>query len=786
MRSLSTTLEKAQKAGAKNALVKIVLTYDGNTYTYTKARIIDIKQTEDGSRQSAQILLDNNDGTLTDLDLKGYQGVLSYGLTTSAGDEYSACAPMWVLAQEFDSDPNKLTCTLSMVGICNLMADDEASAKYMPADDDTKTVKTLVNEVIGATMACFNHCTAYQVEWDAGYDALADTYKPKDAFRVYIGNNRLSAMNRLLEYTLNVAVVKDDGKIHIMKPTTTGSSYDYEYSLDRGQHVFFSKALRNRLVTPNYIVVKSREDDDPQYSGYATDADSYAKLPKRHYKLTRLESNAQGTAIAEALLARAQMWCEGGAANVPLNVGAEAFDYVKVTDSREDDSRTGNTGKLVRNYNARKNEWTMGFAFGNWQTVRKVLANLGITSDEIENYFSRLTVGDLYVEHILAENMDFIWIDPDNTIDLSQIGDNIDNLGDGELYARVKTLHLDAGQIKLDEYILYNPGYNASEKRRTFTATPTTPYDIGDLWLDADTVKRCTTARASGAYVAGDWTQTTLDALADGVTYQRVKSASLTAEGLVILDEVVAGTYGLVYSTDIQAGSIKLSSVVQTSSYQTATSSQKSSWTNKPDDLDDPNIEGVTYKRVKATEVDAGRITLTVANYFSGKYSGKWYQDIVSAAGVTIEAGVGINIFGKDSALRTRATETGTVQCYVGTDGGIYAGAGAVKLSATGLLLDSAMSYGILKMKYGSNEGKISLSSGGDIMLEPESGQDVAIFAKRFDLANTESHMLARKTSAPTSPSNGMMVYNPSSGYLNIYDGPAARWWHCDRTWDFV
>ena len=48
----------------------------------------------------------------------------------------------------------------------------------------------------------------------------------------------------------------------------------------------------------------------------------------------------------------------------------------------------------------------------------------------------------------------------------------------------------------------------ADAKRRCFTTTPTTPYDVGDLWAEGSTgdIKRCTTARSSGAYVAGDWT----------------------------------------------------------------------------------------------------------------------------------------------------------------------------------------------------------------------------------------------------------------------------------------
>jgi len=52
----------------------------------------------------------------------------------------------------------------------------------------------------------------------------------------------------------------------------------YGYSLSTGQHSFFSKAYRQKLILPNKIVVSSQADDSPSYSGEATDAASYALL----------------------------------------------------------------------------------------------------------------------------------------------------------------------------------------------------------------------------------------------------------------------------------------------------------------------------------------------------------------------------------------------------------------------------------------------------------------------------------------------------------------------------
>lgn len=47
----------------------------------------------------------------------------------------------------------------------------------------------------------------------------------------------------------------------------------------------------------------------------------------------------------------------------------------------------------------------------------------------------------------------------------------------------------------------------ADGKRRVFTATPTTPYDVGDLWTQGTSgdLMRCQSARASGSYNSADW-----------------------------------------------------------------------------------------------------------------------------------------------------------------------------------------------------------------------------------------------------------------------------------------
>lgn len=54
----------------------------------------------------------------------------------------------------------------------------------------------------------------------------------------------------------------------------------------------------------------------------------------------------------------------------------------------------------------------------------------------------------------------------------------------------------------------------AGTKKRIFTAQPSAPYDIGDLWVDGSVVKYCTIARAADAspsYLASEWTLTATD-----------------------------------------------------------------------------------------------------------------------------------------------------------------------------------------------------------------------------------------------------------------------------------
>ncbi len=488
----------------------------------------------------------------------------------------------------------------------------------------------------------------------------------------------------------------------------TGTDYDYEYRfLVDTYHTFFNKTIRNRFVDPNKEIVNSHPGHIPAYTGSATSATSFALAQKIHTTYRRLVSDAEAALIAAAIIEQNELDAESGSAIVPMNCGQEIWDYVKFTDAREGgDTKVGNVQYIERNVDVTKSMGKGGYDM----TLR-----FGRASQQSQFGLDSLTVGG--------------GVNPEILNRINRLTDDI-----LDLYQNQYTMLTDG--FRIDQTLVYGAGYDPTDKRRVFTATPTTPYVVGDLWLEAGIIKRCTTARASGSYTAGDWTTVKLDDVAEGTTYSRVLTTSISAGKILLsqaegtLDNIANGTYGKVLTTDISAGHILLSSVVQSASYRTASDTEKGVWNGKPDDMDEiPN--GVTYLKTLATQIDAGRISLTAANYYSGKFSGEWYSG--GASGVDIDATHGINIYGVANALTTRATKTGTIQCYVGADGKIYAGAGAVVLDASGIKIKGQLLYlqhtdGVDKgYLYGGTTRLMLTASNAPLYLAPGTGYNIEI-----------------------------------------------------------
>lgn len=340
----------------------------------TTNRILDLRHPEDEWSQTAQIVIDNRDGNLTNLAIDGYSAVISKGYNTSDGDEYSATAPLTVIAQKTDSMQGENVTSLGCAGLWNMFGEDKANAAYRPDDDNTDTVKTILTAVAKGSgtggLSCFDHCTEHDITYDTSNwdDDIIDDFIPADYFSVNLNESRLSVIKKLLRLTKCKARVSNDAgvaTIHIFKPTITGTSYDYEYNDAVTEHNFFEKSVRTRLVIPNKVTVSNHPDHEDSYTGTATDNTSYEALGQRYipeYRYARPISNAQAALIATAVLQGYQLARERGHGRAMMNVYQEVMDYVKITDSWASDTRVGNIGSLVSHY--RPGAWDFEFRFG--------------------------------------------------------------------------------------------------------------------------------------------------------------------------------------------------------------------------------------------------------------------------------------------------------------------------------------------------------------------------------------------------------------------------------------
>lgn len=91
-----------------------------------------------------------------------------------------------------------------------------------------------------------------------------------------------------------------------------------------------------------------------------------------------------------------------------------------------------------------------------------------------------------------------------------------------------------------------------SSKKRNFTTTPTTPYDVGDTWITSGSTYFCTTARPSGAFNQSDWTlqQLTIQSL-DGNLQANINGD----KNLLMVDDVIYYSNPVLDSFNTSTGS---------------------------------------------------------------------------------------------------------------------------------------------------------------------------------------------------------------------------------------
>lgn len=175
-------------------------------------------------------------------DFSGYRAQLAYGMVTPSGEKYSYCAPMWVKSQVNHSEEGRLTATLELMGIPDMLAQDEATYDLELPATDNNTVEDILTALLTGGLingvAPFYPAPNYTVVVDS-CDSLINTFKPRRNFKIVVGDNRLAKIQELLQFTqcrirwggpetdLDNAVYP----VHIFNPVISGSVYDYTYEI---------------------------------------------------------------------------------------------------------------------------------------------------------------------------------------------------------------------------------------------------------------------------------------------------------------------------------------------------------------------------------------------------------------------------------------------------------------------------------------------------------------------------------------------------------------------------
>lgn len=100
-----------------------------------------------------------------------------------------------------------------------------------------------------------------------------------------------------------------------------------------------------------------------------------------------------------------------------------------------------------------------------------------------------------------------------NQMKENHLGDLFYNTESGKVFRFIKNGSVYSWQVLQDSKVaqalaLANDALAlAKTKRRIFTSTPYTPYEVGDLWVQGGSgdIMRCKTSRATGSYTSSDW-----------------------------------------------------------------------------------------------------------------------------------------------------------------------------------------------------------------------------------------------------------------------------------------
>ena len=245
------------------------------------------------------------------------------------GEEVIESPPLFVVTVSGRSEPGDVLARFDCIGWWELLAvsrvvrDPSQSDAPPPVWPGDTTVRSILNEILVGRGNVF-------VDSD---DGIINSYRPY--YEADGLESVLTTVRNLLDMTQSYIKLMSDG-FHIVHPSTS-SPVDYTYELDG--HDFFTRSHASKITIPNRIVMLPElptVDTAPDFIGVSVDQPSVDKLG--FLDMISVDegiiSQGEANSRADAVLKKLQAEGSEGIAVVPMNIGQELYDHVRIYDTR--------------------------------------------------------------------------------------------------------------------------------------------------------------------------------------------------------------------------------------------------------------------------------------------------------------------------------------------------------------------------------------------------------------------------------------------------------------------
>ena len=677
--------------------------YSEGCHSGVDERVVSVSTQELPLGGQYTVIIDNSDEALNAKDYKGQVASITWGFIGYNG---SPMCKLWVDTQDFVSQEGQLLLKLTFLDAWGMMSKMTGqpygsywnypwqdltylgtltlpnSTTLLPTDLKTKinshyskTIQQIADSVVDDAFRDIAGNPTIDIVWT---DLASDTNLNNASIKPTVSaNDPRNLVNSAMAASKSYLLWKYDGNFHQVTPDAHAQVYTYT----NGTYHFGDEDT-HQVVTPNRVIVwyikktgNSPDDTPPNWTWdckTAVNGASYTLLGyyvdvqyNTDFELIDTLTATQAQAKADALMAQIVLSNSTGTLTAPMHCSQELFDLVGISDDRYTVPKglTGYVFGILREYD---------------RGVYKVTLQLGGT---VTGYTPPGGTGVVIVKPPPPLPMPD---PPAPTVTWDSILPKAIQGYDSTVVftsASRTTITWTAGTLKFYDGTTQTIDSSTTSYGGAYTIPGAGVY-YGYFNLNAATKSKiyfCLQSDYAGTYMTqytdilvvveqGSSTYISATVLPSKGKIPLITADHISMNGIIQGSDTSGNAYGMILTTDIQGGHIKLTS-----------STVCSGWT-----LDNvPN--GTSYSLVLATDVSSGHINLTSSTVKTGN----WYD----ASGVSIDATTGIHIYGTDSAFTTSATKGGTVQCKVDSTGAIIAGAGKVKLDATGLTIKEGVIY---------------------------------------------------------------------------------------------